>query len=71
MKTCSMNLCAEVAELTFTFSKLNQHNKGYALAILRSLIFAQENGTIEDTMTKGKKITQKAVKGNNAQNIAT
>ena len=69
MKTCSMNLCTEVAELTFTFSKLTPHNKGYALAILRSLIFAQENGAAEESVTHAKKSSQKVRKSKKAQEM--
>ena len=66
MKTCSMHLCTEVAELTFTFSKLTPHNKSYALAILRSLIFAQENGNAEEP--ESKKIAKTTAKKSTKKN---
>ena len=38
-----MGIGSEYEELNRTFSQLNQLNQGYALAILRSLNFAQES----------------------------
>ena len=71
MKRCSINLCTEVAELTLTFSKLTPHNQGYALAILRSLIFAQENGDAKKSVSRAKKSTRKESKSDKTQDIVT
>ena len=65
MKRCYMTLSPEFEELNFTFSKLNTHNQGYAMAILRSLIFAQENGV--DSPKSGRKSKKKS----NSQGVST
>lgn len=48
-------------ELREIFSQLNPLNKGYALAVLRSLFFAQQHtgtpGNEQTTITKGEKQT--------------
>ena len=42
----------EIISIISMFSKLNPHSKGYALAILRSLTFAQEIATQDETRDK-------------------
>ncbi len=45
---------SDINELKYKFLKLNSINRAYALAILRSLHFAQENSQTETNITQDK-----------------
>ena len=55
----------ELISIISMFSKLNPHSKGYALAILRSLTFAQEIATQGETRDKA------GIKSNKIQKSST